>query len=58
MPGIKTDLRNLSYAFEKIKAEIKKEEIVTELRAAFMRGGIPPSIAHSMAEKKYKQLHP
>ena len=58
MPGTKTDLRNLSKSFEKIKADVKKEEMITEFRATFMRQGYAPSVAHAMAERKYKQLHP
>jgi hypothetical protein len=57
MSGIKTDLRNLSKSFEKIKADVRKEELIAEFRAAFMRQGYPPSVAYAMAEKKYKDTH-
>lgn len=56
MSGTRTDLRNLSYAFEKIKKEIAKDEIISKLREKFMRAGEPPSTACALAEKEYKLM--
>jgi hypothetical protein len=61
MSGIKTDLRNIGSAFEKMKAlqaaEQRKKAVINELVTGFMRAGFDQQKAREMAERQYNRIH-
>lgn len=62
MAGIKTNLKDLGKAFQKLSGamlaeEERKRQMIAELRRAFMKQGYSPWMATNLAEEKYKQIH-